>query len=76
MFYMGEGLHKKFTVIRNSNGEEVKEFTFTFIPEHDEKASLCLVVYATMIMNDNPELAGELLDTVSEIAKRRLENGQ
>lgn len=51
------GLYKKYTVIKNSTGEEVQEETFTFNLETDPHAEVAMLAYAEAIQDINPRLA-------------------
>jgi hypothetical protein len=52
-----KGFYNKYTVIKNSTGEEVKEETFTFNLETDPHAEVAMLAYADAIEDVNPTLA-------------------
>lgn len=62
------GYYSKFTVIRRETGEEVTDATFTLIPASDPHARVALAAYAEACEEDNPGLARDLRELLSEFA--------
>ena len=62
-----QGLYQKYTIIKNSTGEEVKRPSFTLLPDRDPHARAALRAYAASVEKSNPELAIDLrawMDTI------------
>jgi hypothetical protein len=61
---MSKGLYKKYTVIKEKDGEVVSDETFVLKPASDNHAIVALVVYSLSVRNENPELADDLIDWI------------
>lgn len=64
------GYYEKFTVVRNSSGEEITGFRFVLIPgppSNDLHARAALEAYAKSCEPENPALADELRTKLSEL---------
>lgn len=61
------GLYHKYTIIKNSTGEEVKRPSFLLFPESDPHACAALRTYADAVEADNPVLAADLRSWMDRI---------
>lgn len=61
-----EGLYAKYTVIKNSTGEEVDD-CFVLRPDREYNAGLALINYATLIQSENPILAEDIMRWLAEM---------
>lgn len=57
------GYYEKFTVTRNSTGEQITGFRFVLLL-NDEHARRALLAYADSCESENPTLANDLRDQV------------
>ena len=57
---MEKGLYPKYTIIKNSTGEEVKRPSFILLPENDPHARAALRAYSDSVAADNAGLASDL----------------
>lgn len=59
------GYYEKFKVVRNDTGEEITSFRFVMLP-HDRHARAALRAYADSVEGENPELARELRERLTQ----------
>lgn len=62
-----QGLYQKYTIIKNSTGEEVKRPAFVLLPESDPHARIALRAYADAVEANNPVLASDLRSWMDSI---------
>lgn len=67
MSYKDGGYHNKFTVYHTETGDEIKQATFTLLPECDPHARVALATYAESVRFENTVLSNELYALLGSI---------
>lgn len=64
------GLHKKYRIFKGKSKQEDKSPAFVLKPVSDPAAREAIRVYATFIIDDNPDLYLDLVEWINKIEDR------